>query len=169
MIGIENNALARDHRGGAHLDSMRALRLLSGVTYPFLTRLDEFVPTSVGELSDKITSEGFDFINKYLDGTGGLKSLFNTWARSTTSADKMAIAGSINVVVFTNLAESIVHTGAMHQPGPVLPADPRQLLRRPRTDYDPAHTATTTSPTARTRTTSTSTSCRSRPRTTCSS
>ena len=49
---------------------MRALRLLSGVTYPFLTRPDEFVPPRLGELSDKITSEGFDFINTYLDGTG---------------------------------------------------------------------------------------------------
>src|SRR6185503_9084874 len=113
VVGIVNNRTHAIIDGGAHLDSMRALRLLSGVTYPFLPRPDEFVPTSAGELSDKITSEGFDFINTYLDGTGGLQSLFNTWARSTTSADKMAIAGSINVVVFTNVAESIVHSGAV--------------------------------------------------------
>ena len=48
---------------------MRALRLLSGVTYPFLTRPDEFVPLSAGELSDRITTEGFDAINRYLDGS----------------------------------------------------------------------------------------------------
>ena len=84
---------------------MRALRLLSGVTYPFLTRPDEFVPTSAGEFSDRLETEGFDFVNTYFDGTGGLASLFNTMARSTTSADKMAIAGSINVLVFTNVVE----------------------------------------------------------------
>src|SRR4029079_4109504 len=116
---------------------MCALRLLSGVTYPFLTRPDQFVPTSAGELSDKITSEGFDFINKYFDGTGGLQSLFNTWARSTTSADKMAIAGSVNVVVFTNIVESIVHTGAVinqdpfYRPAPDFYTDPD--------NYDPAN------------------------------
>ncbi len=166
MIGIENNASRAIIEGGAHLDSMRALRLLSGVTYPFLTRLDEFVPLSVGELSDKITSEGFDFINKYFDGTGGLQSLFNTWARSTTSADKMAIAGSINVVVFTNIAESIVHTGAVINQDPFYRPS-AELLRRPG-QLRPGRT-TTTSPTARTPTTSTSTSCRSKPPTTCSS
>ena len=54
---------------GAELDSMRALRVISGVSYPFLTRPDEFVPVSAGELSDKITSEGFGAVNGYLDGT----------------------------------------------------------------------------------------------------
>src|SRR5262249_29372639 len=45
VIGVENNASHSIIESDAHLDSMRALRLLSGVTYPFLTRPDEFVPT----------------------------------------------------------------------------------------------------------------------------
>ena len=139
VVGIEDNESRAIIEGGAHLDSMRALRLLSGVTYPFLTRLDEFVPTSVGELSDKITSEGFDFINTYFDGTGGLQSLFNTWVRSTTSADKMAIAGSINVVDFKNIAESIVHTGAVINQDPFYRPDPRFYLQPGDPGYDPEY------------------------------
>ncbi|MES2099191.1 MAG: hypothetical protein V4569_05175, partial [Pseudomonadota bacterium] len=137
IVGIENNSSQALVEGGAELDSMRALRLLSGVTYPFLTRPDEFVPVSAGELSDKITSEGFDFVNTYLDGTGGLKSLFNTWARATTEADKLAIAGSINVLVFNNVAESIVHSGAKINQDPFYRPDP-SFYTDP-DNYDPAN------------------------------
>src|SRR5262249_9458956 len=112
------------------------------VNYPFLSRPDQFVPTSVGELTDKIQSEGFDFVNTYLDGTGGLKSLFNTFTRSTTSSDKMAVAGSINVLVFNNVAESLVHTGAQINHAPFYRPDPRFYLRPGdpgyNPDYDPA-------------------------------
>ncbi|HEY9239052.1 MAG TPA: hypothetical protein VIP10_09480, partial [Burkholderiaceae bacterium] len=121
-VGIVNNSaraiiegddpLTLEVEQGPSLDSMRALRLLSGVTYPFLTRFDEFIPLSASELSDSITTDGFDAVNKYLDGFGGLTSLFNTWTRSTSSAGKLAVAGSINVLVFTNNAESIIHSGA---------------------------------------------------------
>jgi hypothetical protein len=136
-IGIINNTSQAIVESGAHLDSMRALRLLSGVTYPFLTRPDEFVPTSVGELTDKITSEGFDFINNYLDGTAGLRSLFNTWTRSTTGADKLAIAGSINVLSFNNVAESIVRTGVMINQDPFYRPDPRFYLQPGDPGFDP--------------------------------
>ncbi|MEY2518222.1 MAG: large repetitive protein, partial [bacterium] len=138
-VGIENNSSQSIIDGGAHLDSMRALRLLSGVTYPFLTRPDEFVPTSAGEFSDRLETEGFDFINTYFDGTGGLASLFNTMARSETSADKMAIAGSINVLVFTNVAESIVHSGAHINQDPFYRPDPRFYLQPGDPGYDPAY------------------------------
>ncbi len=149
VIGVENNGAHAIIDSGAHLDSMRALRLISGVTYPFLTRPDEFIPVSAGELSDAITSQGFDFVNTYFDGTGGLKSLFNTWARSTTSSDKMAVAGSINVVVFTNVAESIVHGGAIINQDPfyrpaecfyLRPGDPGYIAACDPTlgNYDPA-------------------------------
>ena len=137
IVGVENNDASAIIESGAHLDSMRALRLLSGVTYPFLTRPDEFVPTSAGELSDRITSEGLDFVNTYLDGTGGLSSLFNTWARSTTSADKVAIAGSINVLSFNNSAQSIVHTGAFINQDPFYRPDPRFYLQPGDVGYDP--------------------------------
>ncbi|MFL6013428.1 MAG: hypothetical protein ACJ74P_03940, partial [Gaiellaceae bacterium] len=143
VIGVQNNksrsiigCSAVDHLACVEqvdrpeLDSMRALRLLSGVTYPFLTRPDEFVPTSFAEFADKIETEGFDYINTYLDGTLGLSSLFNTSARATTSADKLAIAGSVNVVVFTNTAESHVYGGAkinqdpFYRPPPCFYAEP---------------------------------------------
>jgi hypothetical protein len=98
---------------GAEVDSMRALRLISNVTYPFLTRPDEFVPTTTGEFEDKINTEGFEAITGYLDGTGGLSSLLNTWAHAQTAADKIGVAGSINVLFFNNTAESLVHTGVL--------------------------------------------------------
>ena len=119
---------------GAQLDSMRALRILSGVTYPFLTRPDEFVPTSAASLSDKITSEGFDAVNDYLDGTAGLKNLFNTWARATTAAGKVAVAGSINVMSFTNVAESIVQSGAQINQDPFYRPSPDYYTNP---DHDP--------------------------------
>ncbi|HND51825.1 MAG TPA: hypothetical protein PLV92_05495, partial [Pirellulaceae bacterium] len=123
---------------GATLDSMRAMRLLAGVTYPYLTRPDEFVPTSAGELSDKIEKEGVDAVNTYLDGTLGLKSgLLNTWARSTTSADKVGIAGSINVLTFDNTALSIVETGAQLNQDPFYHPDPRFYLEPGDPGYDP--------------------------------
>ncbi|MGH6643642.1 MAG: hypothetical protein ACRED3_13205, partial [Bradyrhizobium sp.] len=134
VVGVENNKARAIVEGGAHLDSMRALRLLSGVTYPMLTRLDEFVPLSAGELSDKIATEGFDAVNQYLDGLGGLTSLFNTWARSKSSADGISVAGSINVVTFNNVAESIVHSGAQINQDPFYRPSP-DFYTNP--DHDP--------------------------------
>ena len=117
---------------------MRALRLLSGVTYPFLTRPDEFVP-DLGRRAQRQASRAKASTSSTSTSTApaGLKSLFNTWARSTTSADKMAIAGSINVVVFTNLAESIVHSGAVINQDPFYRPDPRFYLQPGDPGYDP--------------------------------
>ncbi|MEO6651268.1 MAG: hypothetical protein ABIP17_01255, partial [Ilumatobacteraceae bacterium] len=114
---------------GPSLDGLREMRVLSGVTYPFLTRIDEFVPTSFSGFADRLETEGFDFVNTYLDGTLGLSSLFNTQARSTTSADKLAIAGSINLLLFTNVAESIVHSGAQLNQDPFYRVPPCYDLR----------------------------------------
>src|SRR5262249_46579302 len=112
IVGIENNKAQAIVDSGAHLDAMRALRLISSVTYPYLTRPDEFIPLSGSELSTQLKNDGYGAVNDYLDGTLGLKSkLFNTWARSTAEADDLAIAGSVNVLVFNNDAESIVHSG----------------------------------------------------------
>ena len=146
LVGIENNSARVIAEGasatdpnvkGARMDSMRALRLLSGVTYPFLTRPDEFVPDSAGELIDKLKGEGLDGINTYMDGTLGLKSgMVNTWACSTTSAENVGIAGSINVLVFNNVAESIVETGVEINQDPFYHPDPR-FHREGEPGYDP--------------------------------
>ena len=95
------------------------------------------MPTSFSEFADKLETEGLGYVNNYLDGTLGLSSLFNTSARATTSAKKMAIAGSINVVVFTNVAESIVHSGALINQDPFYRPDPRFYLRPDDLGYDP--------------------------------
>ena len=75
-----------------------------------------------------------DLLPTNADGTLGLSSLFNTSARATTSADKLAIAGSINVVVFTNVAESIVHSGAKINQDPFYRPSP-DFYTNP--DHDP--------------------------------
>ena len=161
QIGDDFYCAAQNER--PHLDSMRALRLLSGTTYPFLTRPDEFFPSSLSDLTGRILNDGVDFFNNYLDGTLGLSSMFNTFTRATTSAEKLALAGSISVLVFNNTAESIVHSGAVS-------TRTRSTGRRSSSTTTPTTTTrrtTTTPPTAATRTTSTSTWSRSRRRTTC--
>ena len=95
------------------------------------------MPTSFSEFLDKLETEGFEYISNYLDGTLGLSSLFNTWAKATASADKLAIAGSINVLVFTNVAESIVHSGAQINQDPFYRPDARFYLRPGDLGYDP--------------------------------
>ncbi len=98
---------------GAQLDALRALRVISGITYPYLTRPDEFIPMSVGELVDQLESEGPDGVNDYLDGTLGLQSkLFNTWARSSGEAGELSVAGSVNFLDFRNVSEAIIRSGA---------------------------------------------------------
>ena len=137
-IGVQNNAARAIVETGAELDSMRALRLLSGVNYPFLTRPDEFVPTSVGEFEDALSTEGYEFFTKYLEGSLGLTSgLLNTWARSTTQADGIGIAGSVNVLVFDNTAESIVQTGVKINQDPFYRPDPRFYLEKGDPGFDP--------------------------------
>src|SRR5262249_17456114 len=96
IVGIENNSaqaiidspIARLDGLQPGLDAMRALRLVSSVWYPYLTRPDEFIPLSASAAADMFRNDGYDAVNDYFDGTGGLKSkLFNTWARSTAEAD----------------------------------------------------------------------------------
>src|SRR5205823_2394287 len=106
IVGIEGNSARAIIDSGAHLDAMRALRLISSVTYPYLTRPDEFIPLSGSELVAQLKNDGYDSVNDYLDGTLGLQSkLFNTWARSTAKSDDLALGGSVNVLDFTNVAE----------------------------------------------------------------
>jgi hypothetical protein len=130
VFGNENNSARVIIEGDAQLDSMRAMRLISGVTYPFLVRPDQFIPLTAGALSDKIETQGFDAVNQYLDGLGGLTAMFNTWARSTADAEGVSVAGSINVVTYNNDAESIVQSGAQinqdpfYRPSPDYYTDP---------------------------------------------
>jgi len=112
-IGLIDNTALATVESGAELDALRALRVISGITYPFLTRPDEFIPMSVGELVDQLEGEGIDGVNDYLDGTLGLQSkLFNTWVKSTGEAGGLSIAGSVNFLDFKNVSEAVVRSGA---------------------------------------------------------
>jgi hypothetical protein len=98
----------------ATLDGLRATRVISDVSYPFLTRFDEYIPLSWGELVDSIRSEGTEAITKYLTSTMGLKeAFFNTWVASTAEADEVSIAASVNVIVEKNVSEAIVESGVL--------------------------------------------------------
>ena len=110
------------------------------MTYPLQTRFDQFVPLSAGELADRIASKGFNAVDQYLDGFGGLTSLFNTWVRSTASANGLAVAGSINVVSFTNVAAVHCPHRRADQPGSLLPARPASSLKPGDPGYDPNYT-----------------------------
>ena len=67
-----------------------------------------------GELIDTLQTEGVGAVDKYLDGYLGIRSgLFNSWARSTATADKVGIAGSVNVLSLTNASKAIVAGGAL--------------------------------------------------------
>ena len=143
IVGIENNSARAIIDSGAELDSMRALRLISAVTYPYLTRPDEYIPLSGSELVGQLKNDGYDSVNDYLDGTLGLKSkLFNTWARSTAKADDLAIGGSVNVLVFNNVAESIVHSDVKINQDPFyrpLNEDPADNGLEPGYDFELNH------------------------------
>ena len=143
IVGIENNSARAIIDSGAELDAMRALRLISAVTYPYLTRPDEYIPLSGSELVGQLKNDGYDSVNDYLDGTLGLKSkLFNTWARSTAKADNLAIGGSVNVLVFNNVAESIVHSDVSINRDPFyrpLNEDPADNALEPGYDFELNH------------------------------
>jgi hypothetical protein len=112
-VGLVDNTAQATVASGADLDALRATRVISDVSYPYLTRPDEFIPANLGELSDLLKSDGLDAVNDYADGTLGLKSkLFNTWARSSGSAGGAAFAGSVNFLDIDNVSEAIVRSGA---------------------------------------------------------
>ena len=92
VIGLYNNIANSTVKSGARLDATDALRVISEVSYPFLTRPDEFVPTTAGEFLDQIQTEGAGFFLDYLDGTFGIQSkLFNSWAQSSANGRKTAL------------------------------------------------------------------------------
>lgn len=111
-VGIyDNTAIATVH-GGAKLDGLRATRVISDVTYPFLTELDTYAPTSLGEFVDRVRTDGASAVTQYLDTTLGTKdAFFNSWTLSTASSDQLAIAGSVNVLILTNESDAIVESG----------------------------------------------------------
>ena len=112
IVGLVDNTAQATVASGADLDALRAMRVLSDVSYPYLTRPDEFRPANLGELSDLLKSDGLDAVNDYADGTLGLKSkLFNTWARSSGEAGGVALAGSLNYLDINNVSEAIVRSG----------------------------------------------------------
>ena len=113
-VGVfDNDALAEVH-SGAQLDALLALRVISIIEHPYITSPDEFFPSTMAEFVDTVKTEGYDALNKYMDGTLGLKSgLFNSWARSTAGSDNVSVAGSVNVLTFSSDAEAIVRSGAL--------------------------------------------------------
>ena len=83
-IGIFNNTAQATVSSNAQLDGLRATRVISDVSYPFLQRLDEYIPLSWGELVDGIRNDGLEAVTKYLNTNLGFKdSFFNTWVAST--------------------------------------------------------------------------------------
>jgi 6-phosphogluconolactonase (cycloisomerase 2 family) len=113
-VGNISNTATATVESGAQLDALRANRVIAGISYPFLTRPDAFTPTTLGELIDSLQTEGVGAVDKYLDGYLGIRSgLFNSWARSTATADKVGIAGSVNVLSLTNTSKAIVAGGAL--------------------------------------------------------
>jgi hypothetical protein len=68
------------------------------------------IPLSWSRLGPDRRPQGDD---RYIDNTLGFKdAFFNTWTVASAKADKIGIAGSISVLVFTNNAQAIVEGGA---------------------------------------------------------
>ncbi|MDN5759540.1 MAG: hypothetical protein L0H59_13590, partial [Tomitella sp.] len=110
-VGIVNNT-ATTTVDGADLDALRAIKILSGVTYPYKKRPDELIPSTLGEFVDSLKSEGATAVTRYLNVAGLVASLFNVWTRSTATGDQNGIAGSVTVLVLTNDAITTVKGGA---------------------------------------------------------
>ena len=112
IVGVYNNGAIATVAPGAKLDAINALQVISDVSYPTLTRLDEFFPSTFADVLKGVSTENLDFFSDYLDGTFGLKSkLFNSWARSTTEGEKVGIAGTVNVLIFNNTSKVLVGLG----------------------------------------------------------
>ena len=113
-VAIFNNTATAIVHGGAQLDALRATRVISSVKYPILSRPDTYVPTSAGEFVDSFRSDGTSALTKYLDTTLSTKgAFFNSWAASTAKAQNLGLAGSVNVLVFTNVSTATVESGAL--------------------------------------------------------
>ncbi|HCE72074.1 MAG TPA: type I secretion protein, partial [Ruegeria sp.] len=108
----DNDAQATIH-GGAEMDAKRATRVIAGVTYPFAQTLDQFLPTTAGEVVDMFKTEGYGAITQYVDDTFGLSSFLNTWSSSTSKGDNVSVAGSINFQVQDTTAIATVKDGAL--------------------------------------------------------
>ncbi|HLL17179.1 MAG TPA: hypothetical protein VK439_00205, partial [Rubrivivax sp.] len=112
-VNVTNNTALATVHGGGQLDALRALRVISDVSYPILTRFDQFIPLSWGELTDSIRTEGYGAITKYLNSNlGAVDAFFNTWTSATSEADNIGVAGSVSVLAFKNRSEAVVKTGA---------------------------------------------------------
>ena len=72
IVGLIDNTAQATVASGAQLDALRATRVISDVSYPYLTRPDEFIPANLGEIVDLLENEGRDAVSDYLDGTLGL-------------------------------------------------------------------------------------------------
>ena len=111
-VGVFDNTAEATINEGAELDGTRATRVISDISYPFLTRPDEYIPTNTGEFVDLLKTEGTDAVENYFDGTLGLQTtLFNTWARSTAQAEELGVAGAVNYLEFNNTSNAVVKSG----------------------------------------------------------
>lgn len=112
-VDIVSNTAHTTIESGARLDALQTVRIVGNNTYPFLTRPDAYIPTSIAELAGALKSNPL-FIKDYLNSNLGLKSkLFNTWTNSLATADQVGVAGSINVVTINNDALADVKSGAL--------------------------------------------------------
>ncbi|HTH04313.1 MAG TPA: hypothetical protein VL916_00530, partial [Ilumatobacteraceae bacterium] len=68
VANFDNTAIATV-KTGAKVDGLRATRVISDVSYPFLVRFDEYIPLSWSEFIDRLRSEGPDAVLKYLNTT----------------------------------------------------------------------------------------------------
>ena len=113
VVGVYKDVAHATIESGAELDALRATRVISLIEHPYALSPDELFPSTLAEFVDSIQSEGFEAINKYLDGTFGLQSSINSWARATAEADKVGIAGSVTFLTYDNEAVTTVENGAL--------------------------------------------------------
>ncbi len=107
-VGVFNTNAKATVYSGARLDALRATRVISLIQHPYITSPDEYFPSTLGEFMSSIESEGYEALSKYLKAK---ERLFNTWTTAESEADTFSIAGMVNVLSFTNTAESLVESG----------------------------------------------------------
>ncbi|NJL49173.1 MAG: hypothetical protein HC929_19040 [Leptolyngbyaceae cyanobacterium SM2_5_2] len=109
VVGIYNDDAKAIVNSNARLDADKTIQITAAVEYPFLTKPEEYIPTSLDDLVKLLEEDGYGAVNDYLDGTLGLKSkLLNTWARSTASGENVGVSGSVNLLIFNNEVNAIV-------------------------------------------------------------